>query len=180
MPGWAALIDGSVELQGNNFTTCTTAPFIDLPAGDTPLYGGATVIHTYENVRICGVCVFTFRLPTQHTQHTAVKAQTHSHSHPPRHPFTLRSRCAWPRPLPDAGCFKGAWTVPTDLVLPAGGRVNVSVPIIILGSFTQDDTTTLAISVNGSLPGAYLNVSGTPPTRCSVARVSVCGVQSAR
>lgn len=57
MPGWAALIGGSVELQGNNFTNCTTAPYIDLPAGDTPLYDGTTIIHTYENVRICGVCV---------------------------------------------------------------------------------------------------------------------------
>lgn len=61
--------------------------------------------------------------------------------------------------------------MPTDVVLPAGGRVNISVPIIILGSFSQDDTTTLAITVNGSLPGAYLNVSGTPATTCCSLRV---------
>lgn len=66
-----------------------------------------------------------------------------------------------PRPLPEAGCYKGGWTVPTNVTLPDGGRVNLTSPIIIIGSFTQDDTNTITITVSGAIPGTYINVTGT-------------------
>lgn len=63
--------------------------------------------------------------------------------------------------------------MPNNVTLPDGARVNVTSPIVIIGSFTQDDTNTIAVTVSGAIPGVFINVTGMH-TPCSGRVVIQC------